>query len=81
MRKKAKLALKIIEDYCTIVEYQYDSSKPVDDLIIEFAETEKIPVATNDKELRKKLRKKGIPQIYLRDKNIIESDINSYMLI
>ncbi len=44
----------------------------VDDVILRVASENKLPVATNDSELRKKLRERGIPVIYLREKSKLE---------
>ncbi len=47
--------------------------KPTDELIYEFAvKTPGVIVCTNDRELKKKLRAKGVPVIYLRSKKILE---------
>ncbi len=79
--KKARLALEIAEKYCVFDKYNYDKKKDVDDLIIEYAEKNSVVVATNDRELKKKLRKKGIPQIYLREHGLIETDLGEYIII
>ncbi len=71
-RRKARFALEIARKYCKLVEYDYPMNKPVDDLIIEYALENKIPVSTNDKELRRRLRRHGIPEIYLRGRKKIE---------
>jgi len=79
--KKARLALEIAEKYCIFDRYDYDKGKDVDDLIIEYAEKYNVVVATNDRELKKKLRKKGIPQIYLREHGLVETDLGEYIII
>ncbi|PJB20952.1 MAG: nucleotide-binding protein, partial [Euryarchaeota archaeon CG_4_9_14_3_um_filter_38_12] len=43
-----------------------------DDSIIELAEKEKGVVVTNDRILKKRLREKNIPVVYLRGKNHLE---------
>ncbi|WP_010478301.1 PIN domain-containing protein [Thermococcus zilligii] len=46
---------------------------PIDDQIFEFAvKNERVIVCTNDKGLKKRLREKGIPVVYLRSKKILE---------
>ena len=65
LRKQASLTLKMIEGL-EIVNTKPNSKETVDDFIIRFAKESKYPVATNDKELRKKLRSNNIPVIYLR---------------
>jgi rRNA-processing protein FCF1 len=81
LSRKARLALRIAESSCTIIDYEYDQNREVDELIVDYAVKNKMPVATNDRRLRRILREKGIPQIYLRDRNIIETDLSEYMLI
>ncbi|WP_297506184.1 PIN domain-containing protein [Thermococcus sp.] len=47
--------------------------KPIDDQILEFASrNERVIVCTNDKGLKKRLRERGIPVVYLRSKKILE---------
>ncbi|ASJ00829.1 PIN domain-containing protein [Thermococcus gorgonarius] len=47
--------------------------KPIDDQIFDFAvKNERVIVCTNDKGLKKRLREKGIPVVYLRSKKILE---------
>ncbi|MDV3103717.1 PIN domain-containing protein [Thermococcus waiotapuensis] len=46
---------------------------PIDDQIFEFAvKNECVIVCTNDKGLKKRLREKGVPVVYLRSKKILE---------
>jgi len=53
---------------CKVVEVEAKSKEKVDDLILRYAMETGFPVATNDAELRGKLRKKGLSNIYLRQK-------------
>ncbi len=67
-----KMAKKLVErfDQIDIGNFGY---KPTDELIYEFAvKTSRTIVCTNDRELKKKLRAKGVPVIYLRSKKILE---------
>jgi len=67
--KYAKLALKLVkEKKFLIIE---TACKNTDKAILELANKDSI-IATNDKELRNKLRKKGIKTIYLRAKKYLE---------
>ncbi|HDM67158.1 MAG TPA: nucleotide-binding protein [Thermoplasmatales archaeon] len=73
-RKKrlAKAALKFLERY-QIIELE-DPNLRGDDAVIAAAEKYNAIVATNDKELRRRLREKGIHQIFLRSKKRLMSD-------
>jgi len=65
--KKALFALKLVEKYCRIVDYSVESGESVDDAIIRFALQNHAIVATNDRELRRKLRIHGVPEAYFRE--------------
>lgn len=67
IKKRASFALELVRRFCELVDYPCSPNMPVDDVIIKYALEEKAIVATNDKELRAKLRKLGIPQAYLRE--------------
>jgi len=51
----------------------------VDDLILDLATRMKLPVATNDLDLRRRLRREGIPVFYLRGLSKIEVDGGEYL--
>ena len=68
MKKKVQLALKIAEK-CEIYDDFPFSTENIDDFILRMAKEKKWVVATNDKELKTKLKKMGIPIIYLRQKS------------
>lgn len=65
--KHAKIALSFSEKYRTI-----SANGNTDDSIIELAEKEKGVVVTNDKILKKRLREKNIPVVFLRSKTHLE---------
>jgi len=69
--KKAKFALEIAKKYCKIIEVETVPGEKVDDVILRYASEHGVAVATNDKELRKRLRTHGIPEIYLREEGMI----------
>ncbi|RLG81712.1 MAG: 30S processome protein Utp24 [Thermoprotei archaeon] len=70
-RKKAKFALEIVERYCKIVNTNTGTEyKSVDEAILEYALRKGAIVATNDKELRRKLRENCIPEIYIREESM-----------
>ena len=63
------LALKIVERYEVIkLEGEVDSS------ILDFAEKNRCVVCTNDRELKKKLKKIGVPVIFIRGKSHLQKD-------
>jgi len=62
--RAAKAALDMVE---RLKLNKTKAGGPADDAIVEYALKEKAAVCTNDKELRDKLRKKGIRTIGLRD--------------
>ncbi|MEM2234308.1 MAG: 30S processome protein Utp24 [Desulfurococcaceae archaeon] len=73
-RKAAAVALELIKAKCIIVDLGQSGTEGVDELIIEAALREKALVATNDRKLRKKLREKGLTEIYFREeKSMLES--------
>lgn len=69
----ARVALKIAGN-CEVVNFE--DNRVADDSILEFAKGNvgKVIVATNDAELRRKLRMLSIPVIYVRGFNHLEMD-------
>ena len=73
-RKAAKLALELVKKKCRVIEVSLSPDKSVDDLLLEIALREGFIVATNDRELRRRLREAGIPEIYFREeKQLLEA--------
>ncbi|MBO8175142.1 MAG: nucleotide-binding protein [Thermococcus sp.] len=67
-----RMAKKLVERF-KVIEIGKFGEKPTDMQIYEFAvKTPNVVVCTNDKLLKKKLREKGIPVVYLRQKKILE---------
>ena len=67
-----RMAKKIAERFET-VEIGRFGERPIDDQIYEFAvNNERVIVCTNDKGLKKRLRERGVPVVYLRSKKILE---------
>lgn len=66
-RRRAILALNIVRNCCEVIVYELSQSERVDEAIIKFALENRAIVATNDRELRAKLRKLGIPEAYFRE--------------
>ena len=71
LRKQAQIALKLAEK-CRTVEVEKGKDETNDDVIVRIASEWHSPVATNDRELRKKLRNQNIPVIFLRGKSRLE---------
>ncbi len=66
-RKQALLALRLAEK-CRVVPVEKGSGETYDDVIVRVAVEWMVPVATNDRELRRRLRTLGVPVIFLRQK-------------
>ena len=67
-----RMAKKLAERFET-VEIGRFGERPIDDQIFDFATRNKrVIVCTNDKGLKKRLRERGIPVVYLRSKKILE---------
>ena len=67
----ASLALKLAEK-CRIVRVEPRSGESHDDVIVRAAKDWRCPVATNDRELRKRLRKEHVPTIFLRQRAYLD---------
>lgn len=72
-RQQASLGLKLAER-CRVVNVERSPKETHDDVIVRLAAKWKCPVATNDQELRKRLRKLGVPVIFLRQRRRLESE-------
>ncbi|MBP1911445.1 PIN domain-containing protein [Thermococcus stetteri] len=67
-----RMAKKLAERFETVGIGRF-GERPIDDQIFDFAvKNERVIVCTNDKGLKKRLREKGIPVVYLRSKKILE---------
>ncbi|RLI07148.1 nucleotide-binding protein, partial [Candidatus Bathyarchaeota archaeon] len=73
LRKEINFALTLAER-CEKVEVPVEAGEAVDDALIRLAKRWRCPVATNDTELRRRLRAEGIPVIYLRQRAYLEAD-------
>lgn len=72
-KKQAQLALKLAEK-CRLVPVEKGLNETYDDVIFRVSAEWKSIVATNDRKLRKRLRKIGIPVIFLRQKRRLEGE-------
>ena len=69
---KFRIALDFVER-CTVVNLdEVSSAKPVDDQVLEYAQSVNGVVATNDKELREKSLERGVPVLFMRGKKRLE---------
>jgi rRNA-processing protein FCF1 len=75
MRRYASLALGLTKK-CRLVPVERRTKESTDDLITRIAAEWKTPVATNDRDLRRRLREVGVAVIYLRQKSRLEVDGN-----
>ena len=71
IRQQASLALELAEK-CRIVQVEKGFEETCDDVIVRVAKEWGSPVATNDRMLRRRLRRRGIPVIFLRQKQRLE---------
>jgi rRNA-processing protein FCF1 len=72
-RKQAQLAIRLAEK-CRAVPTEKASNETYDDVIVRVAAAWKSPVATHDRELRKRLRTVGVPVVFLRQKHRLALD-------
>jgi hypothetical protein len=73
LNKQARLGLRFAER-CKIVNVKRRVGESNDDLTLRMAVEWKCPVATNDGELRGKLRNSGIPVVFLRQRSRLEME-------
>ncbi|MGD6807333.1 MAG: PIN domain-containing protein [Candidatus Bathyarchaeia archaeon] len=72
MRREANFALRLAEK-CKLVTVE-DHCEKVDDVILRVAKSWGVPVFTNDRLLRTRLRDISVPVIYLRQKSRLVID-------
>ncbi|OYT37940.1 MAG: 30S processome protein Utp24 [Desulfurococcales archaeon ex4484_58] len=70
IKRKALFALRIVREYCREADVEVNPNETVDDTLIKYAKKHGAAVATNDKELRRRLREEGIPEIYIREESM-----------
>ena len=71
LRKQAEMALKLAEK-CDLINVDRRRGETNDDVIIRVAKQMKCLVATNDSELKKRLRNISAPVVYVRQKSRLE---------
>ena len=67
-KRKAKFVLERLTNYRT-VDGSQALSETVDEMILRLSKNKGLPVATNDRSLRRKLRDINIPVVYVREKS------------
>jgi len=71
--RRINLALRMAER-CETLNVELKEGEEVDDLLLRLARKLRCPVATKDGELRRRLRREGIPVIYLRQRAYLEME-------
>jgi len=74
-QKEADFALRIVER-CEVIEAEPLPTESVDDLILRVASEQGLIVGTTDGGLRRRLRDRGVPVVYLRQRSFL--DIEGY---
>lgn len=77
-RKKAQLALELIKKHARIINVPLMENERVDDALVRIAKEMRAIVATGDREIRKKLRKEGIPVVFVRARKKLELEGELY---
>jgi len=73
LRRQANFALRLVEK-CKTVLVDIPARATTDDIIVKVAKEWNVPVFTNDRQLRKRLRDISLPVIYVRQKSRLEID-------
>lgn len=71
LRKQAAVALKLAEK-CRVFDVKKSTDETNDDVVVRIAVQWRSPVATNDRELRRRLREQNLPVVFLRGENRLE---------
>jgi len=74
LKREMTSVLEFCRGKCQVMEFEALSGEAVDELVIRAAENLGCPVATNDTSLRRRLRRRGIPVIYLRQRSRLKMD-------
>jgi len=79
LRQKAKPSLRREIDFalslserCELVEERAEPGETVDDVLVRLATRWRCPVATNDTDLKRRLRAEEVPVIYLRQRAYLD---------
>ena len=71
LRKEVDFALALSEN-CERIEEKAELGETADDVLLRLAKRWKCPVATNDSELKRRLRAEGLPVIFLRQRAYLD---------
>lgn len=74
VRRAFSSALELCKGRCQIIEFEILDCEDIDQLLVRAAEELRCPVATNDSDLRRSLRSRNIPVIYLRQRAFLKID-------
>lgn len=72
-RRYAQSALELAKR-CKVIEVRAEPGESYDDIIVRIAKEERLIVATNDSNLRRRLRESGVPTIFLRQRAHLQVD-------
>jgi len=75
MRRQASAAIELVER-CRIIGVERNREESYDDVILRIAKEWECPVATNDADLRKRLRESNVTVIFLRQRSHLAVDGN-----
>jgi len=73
--KEIDFAVGLVER-CEVLDENLDPGENVDDFILRITSRTGYPVATNDADLRQRLRAVGVPVVYMRQRAFLEIDGN-----
>jgi len=71
LKKEVEFALSMA-GRCETADEAVEPGETVDEVILRLARSWRCPVATNDSELRRRLRSEGVPVIYLRQRAYLD---------
>ena len=74
LRRQANFALRLLAEKCKVVQVEVPDRATTDDVIVKVAKNWNVPVFTNDRQLKKRLRDISLPVIYVRQKSHLEID-------
>ncbi len=70
VEKEAQIALTYVEKYCKIWQSDYDH-KNIDFILLEYGERHNGMIATNDRQLKRLARKKGLLTLFIRNQSYL----------
>ena len=70
IEKEAQIALSYVEKYCQIWDTDY-THKNIDFVLLEYGERYNGIIATNDRQLKRLARKKGLRTLFIRNQSYL----------